>query len=626
MKLNNVQRLWRPFLCGAGALLLAGTSLLPATAQEEIDATVAAVGTVANDGPLPSGGEALAGAEPLARMEVRGPEAAQVSLERVAVAGQPFSEALRVRVPKIGGNGAAYLAVDIPDKVSGGDVMFLRLWGRVVEGGNEKGEASPQISVQSKAPRFSVFFGGRVTFGREWRRFDLPVRAWRSFGAGQGELAITLDGNEARTLEFAGLEAFNYRGRVATHQLPFKRSSYEGREKNAPWRAEAAARIEKHRKGDLVVQVVDRNGRPLSGARVQARMTRHAYGFGTAVANGPMLDKGPLGARYRAEVKRLFNTAVIENGLKWNNWERPQERAGSLEILRLLNANGITVRGHTAVYPRFSNAPAPIEKLFNDTKAAQGEAAAKDALRGAIDKHIADKVGATRGLVIDWDAVNETIGRPDMVRILGRDEIVRWFQKVRDADPNAVLYLNENSVENGSKTAAFEDELQFLLDKGAPLGGIGLQGHVGALAISTAYQNITRFSKFKLPIKITEFDIVTPDEGLQADYMRDFLTLIFSIPETEAFLMWGFWDGAQWLGDAPIFYKDWTLKPSGKAYEDLVLKQWWTSVAGQTDRQGQAKARGFLGDYQITVSHGGRSQTVPATLTRAGQTVLVKLP
>ncbi len=165
-------------------------------------------------------------------------------------------------------------------------------------------------------------------------------------------------------------------------------------------------------------------------------------------------------------------------------------------------------------------------------------------------------MGASRGQIAEWDAVNETIGNPDLVRLLGRDEIVRWFQTVREAAPGIPLYLNENSVENGNKTEAFEKELQFLLDKGAPLGGIGLQGHLGAIPIPTIQRNIERFGKFNLPIKITEFDIVTPDEALQGDFTRDFLTLAFSILQTEGFLMWGFWDGSHWLGDAPVFYRD----------------------------------------------------------------------
>ena len=44
--------------------------------------------------------------------------------------------------------------------------------------------------------------------------------------------------------------------------------------------AGADARIEKHRKADVLVSVVDSAGRPVSGAEVDIRQTRHAFLFG----------------------------------------------------------------------------------------------------------------------------------------------------------------------------------------------------------------------------------------------------------------------------------------------------------------------------------------------------------
>lgn len=38
--------------------------------------------------------------------------------------------------------------------------------------------------------------------------------------------------------------------------------------------------IEAHRKGDTTIAVVDAAGRPVSGAKVQVRQTRHAFLFG----------------------------------------------------------------------------------------------------------------------------------------------------------------------------------------------------------------------------------------------------------------------------------------------------------------------------------------------------------
>jgi len=79
--------------------------------------------------------------------------------------------------------------------------------------------------------------------------------------------------------------------------------------------------------------------------------------------------------------------------------------------------------------------------------------------------------------------------------------------------------------------------------------------------------------------------------------------MVFSHPAVESFIMWGFWDGAHWRDDAPLFREDWTLKPSGKVFLDLVFNRWWTDTTGVTGPDGSWTVRGFLGDYEVTVRH-----------------------
>ena len=52
--------------------------------------------------------------------------------------------------------------------------------------------------------------------------------------------------------------------------------------------------------------------------------------------------------------------------------------------------------------------------------------------------------------------------------------------------------------------------------------------------------------------------------------------------------MWGFWDGAHWKNNAPLYRRDWSLKPAGAAYRDLVLKTWRTDASGKTGADGDA--------------------------------------
>jgi endo-1,4-beta-xylanase len=125
---------------------------------------------------------------------------------------------------------------------------------------------------------------------------------------------------------------------------------------------------------------------------------------------------------------------------------------------------------------------------------------------------------------------------------------------------------------------------------------------------------LDQFAAFGKDLQVTEFDINIPDEQIQADYTRDFLTLCFSHPAVKGFLMWGFWEGAHWLPRGAMIRKDWTKKPNYDVWNDLLFHQWWTDVSGATGADGIFRARGFLGDYEVDVTVNGDTRTIPLTV------------
>ncbi|MGC9457999.1 MAG: endo-1,4-beta-xylanase, partial [Halothiobacillaceae bacterium] len=125
--------------------------------------------------------------------------------------------------------------------------------------------------------------------------------------------------------------------------------------------------------------------------------------------------------------------------------------------------------------------------------------------------------------------------------------------------PDARLYINEFGIlsdvnEQSDQKAHLEGVIQRLIDADAPIGGIGMEGHFSGQAVppEALLRILDRFGRFGLPIMITEYDYVTPFEDDLADYTRDVMTVLFSHPAAEGFLMWGFWDGRHWRGQSPM--------------------------------------------------------------------------
>ena len=386
------------------------------------------------------------------------------------------------------------------------------------------------------------------------------------------------------------------------------------------WREEAEARIERLRKADVRVFVTDAGGNPVTGARVAVRMKRHAFGFGSAVAASFLLGEGTDSERYRGKILELFNKVVLENDLKWPQWETGRERA--LAGLAWLGERGIPVRGHNLVWPGWKWLPRDVEQLVSDPAA----------LRARINSHIAEEAGAVRGKVAEWDVLNEPYNNRVLQNVLGDEAMAEWFRRAREADPNAVLYINDfNILSSGGNDVAHQDHyyktIEFLERQGAPVQGIGMQGHFGRNLTPPArvIEILDRFAKLGKRIQVTEFDIDIDDEALQAAYTRDFMTAVFSHPSVDGFLMWGFWEGRHWKPRGAMFRRDWSAKPNAEAYRKLVFEDWWTRAEGAAGAGGVYSTRGFLGSYEAEATAGGRTAKAGFVLTRQGAEVKIQL-
>jgi uncharacterized protein (TIGR03437 family) len=346
-------------------------------------------------------------------------------------------------------------------------------------------------------------------------------------------------------------------------------------------------------------------------------MKRHAFGFGSAIDADLISATTADAQKYRDTILANFNKIVFENDLKWPQWENTANRALTMKAFDWLAANGITsIRGHNLVWPSSTYLPSDVQTMLANQQA--------DQLRQRIDNHITDEVGTLKGRIADWDVLNEPYTNHAVQDLLGNDEMAQWFKLARAADPAPKLFVNDyNIVEAGGFDLAHQNGLyniiQLILADGGPLGGIGLQGHF-SLSLTPperVWQILDRFAGFGTDLEVTEFDIDTTDEQLQADYTRDYLTTVFAHPAIKSFLMWGFWQGRHWRPDAAMYRQNWDLKPNGLVWRDLVFHQWWTDVQGVTGADGvfSASGGGFLGDYDITVN----GTTTPLSLATAGE-------
>ena len=537
----------------------------------------------------------------------------------------------------------ARLVLPVLSAVKAGERLVFECELRAADAsGADRGQAGLVLDLLSSAfeaenPQKSSFFRHVLLAGADWETFRVPVEIDAALA--ENAWCVLLSPSYFRQdIELRGLRL----RRLAEGEAATPAISYPGQDTDAAWRKEAAERIARYRMSGFELQVTDPRGNPLPGAKVTLRQKRHAYLFGTCVSAARLTDaefsfRDPLmtreqfladNLRYREELRRLFNFVVFENELKWPMWSGNHSnfsQRATLDACRWLEQNKFSIKGHTLLWASWQQTPAWLRELQNDPAT----------LQAAIIRHIRDAGTATAAHAAYWDVLNEPMSHRDIIELLGHGAVAEWFKTAREVLPGCKLVMNEfDIVGNGGSAKRRAGLLALLRDlqqaDGAP-DLLGFQSHFWSDRLTppeTIWSICDEMHNASgLPLMVSEFDMNFPNDVVQADYTRDFLTAWFAHPATEAFIMWGFWAGAHWFGErGAMFRKDWSPKPNLKTYTDLVFRDWWTIADGETKADGTWQTRAFHGDYELTVdAHGHHSAFRLPTIEKAGAALEVIL-
>jgi GH35 family endo-1,4-beta-xylanase len=359
--------------------------------------------------------------------------------------------------------------------------------------------------------------------------------------------------------------------------------------------------IRRIRMGDLVIRVVDSRQQPIAGATVQVNQLAHHFPFGTALRT-EMFQASANPAEQRwflQQARQLFNASVHENALKWYATEPVRGQVSYADADRILawsQQNGLTMRGHTLFWA-LEQWNQPWVRQLSDRD-----------LRAAVEKRAREVCSRYRGRIGEYDVLNEMLHGDFFQKRLGERIVDDMFRWCREADPTARLYVNDFNILNGRELDRYIEQIRTLRQRGVPIGGIGAQGHIAEpITADQVQKSLDALAQFGLPIKITEFDAEAPNEAEQARILKDVYRVAFAHPAVAGILMWGFWEGAHWKPNAAMFKRNFQPTLSAKAYQDLVFRQWWTTVTDKTDPSGTLTTRGFYGRYQVTVRANNRT-------------------
>ena len=169
------------------------------------------------------------------------------------------------------------------------------------------------------------------------------------------------------------------------------------------------------------------------------------------------------------------------------------------------------------------------------TKVPKYVAASKQEFYDSLKVHIQTVVNRYKDVIYCWDVVNEamsdannpdapyedTFRKSQAYQLCGDEFIKNAFIWAHEADPNCGLFYNDYSAWTPAKRTYIYNMVKKLQSEGAPITGIGMQGHYNIFDNPTLEDfetAINMYLELVDDIQITEFDIRINEEaggGLQ---------------------------------------------------------------------------------------------------------------
>lgn len=291
------------------------------------------------------------------------------------------------------------------------------------------------------------------------------------------------------------------------------------------------------------------------------------FPYGAAVNVGLIKSN----AAYRDLVIKEFNSLTSENGMKFNALHPGQATYTWSDADYLVNfalQNGKRVHGHTLIW--YKSLPSWVTNFAGDSAA----------FEQIFKEHIQTVVSHFKGKVVSWDVVNEPFNDDGTLRNvnsadpakgsiwrqkLGPDYIARAFQYAHEADPDALLFLNEYGHEYGpTRRNAVVNLAVSLKNRGIPIHGLGLQMHTRYTQTDVNLANaINACAGTGLKVHIAELDIaLNPDNNPNLSYTSSlgqqhaakykFIVKTYNaIPKAQQFgiTQWNVTDRDSWIPD-----------------------------------------------------------------------------
>ena len=421
--------------------------------------------------------------------------------------------------------------------------------------------------------------------------------------------------------------------------------------------------IEKYRKGNMTISVIDENGNAVPFAKIKVNQIKHEFKFGANLFLLDELETDEKNKLYTDYFKNIFNMATLpfywssiepEKGkLRYDKNSEKYYRRPPIDLcMEYCEENGIEPREHALAYehhfPKWLSG-ATVDEIKESLENRYKE----------IAKRYADKIPTI-------EVTNEMLWNHGVTKFYDENDYIEWcFKLAEKYFPNNQLVINEYTEAfwgaNCRSTDNYYAYIEANLLKGARIDAIGAQFHIfesreSEMAKSSylynpkrLYDHMNLYSNLSKHLQVTEITIPaysneSTDEEIQAKILEYLYTVWFSHPSIEQIIYWNLVDGYAYVENPTpeairwsqgnmsigenVYYGglirfDMTPKPAYHALDNLINKKWNTQLNLTLNDEGNVDFKGFFGDYEIEITKDGKTIRKTFTLSSKEKNNLV---
>ena len=391
--------------------------------------------------------------------------------------------------------------------------------------------------------------------------------------------------------------------------------------------------IEKYRKGDAVITVVDKKGKSVANVTIVIQQQTSEFKFGCNLFVLHQLATPELNSKYEAAFTKLFNFATIP--FYWAELEPKQDSLrfakGSVPMWRRIppdeavewcKEHNIMAKGHPMLYIKNRFMPSWISRTDPET------------LQSLAKKRMTQLANRYGNDIAVWDVVNEDVARMKNPNAWYQapGDYLAWAFKTADSlfPKKTTLMINDETKTSHDSTEQYVNSIEGLLQKNIRVDGIGIQFHMLLVdkflkgevftpaIMHNAYSTLGKFNK---PLWITEITVPSNRENgweNQAAIVSNIYKLWFSEPQMKGITWWNLGDGTAFGTEnnfkGGLLDSAMNPKPAYKVLDQLINHDWRTNLTLKTDANGKAGFRGFHGSYLIRTEKEKMRREIPLEL------------